>query len=292
MTPALFPARNCIPSLPTKQPEVLDTKIFTGGAVSYGGVNFTYDPRLASAVVAETKSANPLRCDSDKPDNVYPQHARFVFKGAYAAKHDGHLRKYGSLKNEASFFSPPEIAIYPIEGYKQAFSISKGMADSFKGQVESLLKIFAQTPSPVAGEIPVLPWIEPSPAFQIRAKRLAFGNGNGVIFLTHYDIEEDIIHNQGLGYVYQGLTSDGRFYVSGFFPVRARLLPGDQNVREVDGFAPDRTSRPDDEAYRKKYAAYKAAVIEKLETLPAEKYDPSLTSFETLIRSLKIENQR
>src|SRR5262249_24283606 len=112
------PAPNCIPRPLADQPEVLDTKTFGDRVVTYKGVTFAYDPKLASAVVAETRSGSPLECYTDKPDGVHPEYIAFILKGTYAADHDGHLQKYDSLENESSFFSPPEIGIYPIEGYK------------------------------------------------------------------------------------------------------------------------------------------------------------------------------
>ncbi|HKQ73425.1 MAG TPA: hypothetical protein VJ810_06850 [Blastocatellia bacterium] len=187
--PPKVPAPNCIPRPPADQPKVLDTKTFTDSVVSYKGITFTYDPKLASAVVAETRSANPLECDDYKPAGVHPEYIAFIFRGVYAAAHDGHLQKE-SLENESSFFSPPEIKIYPIEGYKQAFSISKNMVAWTKQQIETLRKLSSQRLASSAKEIPVLPWIEPAPDFQIRIKRLAFGNGRGIFFLTHYNVDD------------------------------------------------------------------------------------------------------
>jgi len=291
--PPNAPKSNCIPPPLRDQPKVLDTKTFTDGVVAYRGVTFIYGAELASAVIAEKRSASPLECDTDKPDGIHPEYIAFIFKGTYAADHDGHLQKYDSLENESSFFSPPEIGIYPVEGYKQAFSVSKDMVAWTEKQVKSLRKLSSQRIASFAREIPVLPWIEPSPDFQTRVKRLAFASGRGIFFLTHYNPDGyALINNQGMGYLFQGLTSDGRYYISGLFPVRAQFLPKDRSVEEADGFDPVKEYRPGDTAFKKKYAVYRASVVKRLKDLSANRYDPDLTSFEKLIGSLKIENQR
>jgi hypothetical protein len=286
------PPQKCIPSPPADQPAVIDTKTFTGGSVTYKGISFSYDATLASAIVAETRSVSPLQCADDKPDGVHPQYIAFTFKGDYAAKHDGHLQKQDSLENEPSFFSPPEIAIYPVDGYKRAFAISREMVAWTDKQVRTLGRLSSPNTAPLSVEIPVLPWMDATPDFQIRIKRLAFGNGKGILFLTHYKVDAyDLIMNQGLSYLFQGLTSDSRYYVSGRFPIRAQFLPKDRSVREVEGFNPEKEDRPGNKTLQKKYAAYKASVTQKLRTLPADSYDPNPNLFENLIRSLKIENQ-
>jgi hypothetical protein len=195
VAPPDVPKPNCIPHPLVDQPEVIDTKTFTDGVVAYKGVTFAYDPKLASAVVAETRSASPLACDTDKPDYVHPEYIAFIFKGTYVADHDGHLQKYDSLENESSFFSPPEIGIYQVEGYKQAFSISKYMVAWTKQQVETLRKLSSQRTSSFHTKIPVLPWIELSPDFQTRVKHLAFGAGSGIFFLTHYSVDHYVLIN-------------------------------------------------------------------------------------------------
>jgi hypothetical protein len=52
-----------------------------------------------------------------------------------------------------------------------------------------------------------------------------------------------------------------------------------------------REYRPGDKVFKKKYAAYRASVVQKLKVLSADKYDPDLTLFEKLVTSLKVENQ-
>src|SRR5262249_12287305 len=132
----------------------------------------------------------------------------------------------------------------------------------------------------------------PPPDFQTRVKHLAFGAGRGIFFLTSYNIDDyALINNQGMGYLFQGLTSDNRYYISALFPVRAQFLPKDRSVEEVRGFDPLKEYRPGDKTFKKKYAAYRASVLKKLRALSADKYDPDLTLFEKLVGSLKIENQ-
>jgi hypothetical protein len=54
-----------------------------------------------------------------------------------------------------------------------------------------------------------------------------FQNGSGVRYLTMYGQSVWPVDNQNLFYTYQGLTTDGRYYLSAVLPVTQTFLPDD-----------------------------------------------------------------
>lgn len=245
--------------------------------ISFEGVSFTYDSNLFNEVKPGIADASPLEDPSDKPDNVAPRHINFRFKGEYAKSH------------KQDFFNP-KIAVYPVDEYKQAFS-SKDYVDSLEKEIDKLKAMLAQQPDAWKGEIPYIPFIDASQAFRAHASRADFQNGKGIIFLTQYNIEPSLINNQQLTYIFQGITDDGKYYVLATFPVSASVLPDNTRAKNHLGYTLPEFFDKNAEANKKAYDAYTARVSSELEKLPADKFNPDITLFEKLVRSIRVEGK-
>jgi hypothetical protein len=278
LTPRLRPAAQGSPvaEVRVSAPET-GGEIFSGPLVSYGGVSFSIDPSLAASVKAEIKPASPLQDKTDKPGGVAPEHIAFTFTGPYAALH------------EQSAFSPPEIHIYPIEGYKQAYSIEPHYVALVEDEVQRLKEALARRPRSFGDGIPYIDFVDAHQAFQAHAQYLDFQNGRGIFFLTQYVFEPTVINNQELTYIFQGLTNDGKYYVSATFPVSAPVLP------DNDSEESSQKDRLYDSAcltcpqYGPRNRAYLKSITRKLESLPPQQFQPKLTAFDATLRSLRVQ---
>jgi hypothetical protein len=127
-------------------------------------------------------------------------------------------------------------------------------------------------------------------AFRARVNYVPFKNGRGIMFLSQYNIETSLINNQGLAYVFQGVTDDGTHVVSAVFPVAAPFLPKDFDVETVEEYKlpKDFYTLPNES---KVYQSYLRTVVPKLEALPPDKYVPELRLLEELVRSLSVQGQ-
>lgn len=243
----------------------------------YQGVSFIYSMKLSSGVKAETRPASALESETDKPDAVAPEHIAFTLTGPYALKHG------------ASAFSP-EIHIYPIDDYKKVAAASKSLVKQIEDDVQKLKTIISEQSASGKDRIPFLPWMDATQAFRAHVKYLNFNGGKGVMFLTQYNVEPSLINNQGLTYTFQGLTNDGRYYVSASFPVTASILPKDFNVQSFEDYSlPEYFHNRDYELNQKAYQQYLTETVRKLENLPPHKYAPDLTLFEKMIQSLCLD---
>jgi hypothetical protein len=126
----------------------------------------------------------------------------------------------------------------------------------------------------------------------VRAKvgYLDFRNGAGVAFVTQYTFEDTLISNQALAYVFQGLTSDGEYYVSAAFPVAAPFLPPDYSDDEAARHGLRFLGGRPTPAFRRKYKAYLAATTRRLEALAPGQYRPALAPLDALLRSLHVNH--
>ena len=241
---------------------------------SYNGVSFTYPVSLASEVKSETKPAAPLVGETDKPEGVVPAHTAFTFRGSYGARH------------ESSFFTP-EISIYHIQKYKEALAKSPAYVQSLDSDVQSLKAILDARPASLDRDVPFLPFgTDASQAFVSHFKYLNFKNGRGLIFLTQFNIEPSLVNNQGLMYVFQGLTDDGLYYVSARFPVTLPFLPPGYQSKNFEKYSLSAFYGGDQKTNQENYKLYLETIKRRLAKLPAKTFQPNLSSVDKLIGSL------
>lgn len=202
---------------------------------SLGGVSFNYDASLASDAKGEVAPA--VVCG--KPGDVLPVHLAFTLKG-YPKPH------------ASPFMQPPEIQIFPVAEYRRALAAcEKDMAavteppadyyvSDFDAQLRTLKALNVARPAPRTlrawlrkhrgrdhweGRMPFVPMYDVGEALRAKVSYIDFRGGHGVAFVTQYMMEDTLVSNQALAYVFQGLTDDGNYYVSAAFPSPPRSFP-------------------------------------------------------------------
>ena len=74
--------------------------------------------------------------------------------------------------------------------------------------------------APIAvAQLPTVPFFNAQQAFASNIQILSFQNGRGVRFLTEYAQYPVSANNQDLFYHFQGLTSDGAYYIIAILPI-------------------------------------------------------------------------
>lgn len=272
-----------------------------GKSASHAGVSFTYDASLASAVKAEVARS----VDCGKPGDVLPTHVAFTLAG-YPKPH------------ESPFMQPPEIQIFPVAEYRRALAAcEKQMAatiissstplsyvSDFDDEVRTLKALNATRPGPRAldawlrrksrgrkylrGRMPLVPMYDVGEALRSKVSYIDFRNGSGVAFVTQYTIEDTLVSNQALAYVFQGLTRDGQYYVSAAFPIAAPFLPSDYTEEEAKRLGLNQTVLTGTKLERR-YKDYLARTARRLDTLPPGDYRPGLGLLNDLLRSLDVD---
>jgi hypothetical protein len=231
-------------------------------------------------VVAETRCAVPF--DEQKSKGIFyenhPQHRAFVFTGDYAAQHND------------SFFSEPEIRIYPIDEYRAIVNQSEGLKRIIDQEFENLKEALNKKTTSFTYEAPFVAVLEAGQLFQAKVKYISFKNGNGILYLTYFcndPTQGCKINNQALSYIFQGLTGDGRYFIHATFPVKTNSLPlSDPPEDEFGCFNPK--GKPTFEQLTIACKKYGQKVGSRLEPLPAGNFEPSLDLFDQLIQSLNI----
>ncbi len=230
------------------------TRIGTGDIIetAFEGVSFSFDSSLAQSAQGQFLAPVPVQNE--------PALGGGAPKGALFKFNDETL---------PDFFDPrlPQVYVFPVEGLKQLDpSVAQG--------VESLQKLIQAKPAAPTEPIFVFPLIPSSQGMRVNVRYLDFVNGSGVRFVTYYSQDISPVTNDRIFYTFQGITLDGEWYVSVFWPLSTPALPNADN-------APD-TSHYD----ARQFEDYLNQIVTTLDSLPAGGYQPNLSLLDNLVQSV------
>ncbi len=176
-------------------------------------------------------------------------------------------------KTQTDLLSPldPQLRIFPAGAFA---AIDPTMAKV----IEDLKALLAARPAEITGTIPVLPLIPAAQVLHAQPRYLDFQNGSGVSFVTAYAQDVSPILRDRTFYTFQGLTKDGQYYISLFYPVTTGVLP--QTVEETP-------AAKDMDAFVKGFDQYLADTTALLSD-PATAYEPDLVILDNLMTSLNV----
>jgi hypothetical protein len=208
------------------------------------------DPALATGYNCETVP------ESAEGMDVYPQYTKLTLQGYILS---------------GKFFEP-EISIYPVQRYTEL------MPDYIPGNVTALQTLVG---GGVAGDtLPFLPIFNAGQIFHAQYQVLPFVNGGGIRYLTLFAQYFAPINNHDLFYTYQGLTNDGRYWVSAILPITHPILP-------VNADNP-----PDDMSWEdlsNNYEPYITDITEQLNAQTPDSFIPTLIALDALASSITVQ---
>ena len=164
--------------------------------------------------------------------------------------------------------------VFSVEEYKK---LDKEIVS---GEISSLKKLLAAKPSQSSGNIPFLPVWNAAQVINAKVKYIAFQNGEGVRFLTQYGQDISPINNEALFYTFQGITNDGKYYVSAILPVNHSSLPKNYDEGMQD---------KDYETFSQDYKNYVVGIEKQLNEQNDDSFNPQLGLLDAMIKSIKID---
>ena len=222
--------------------------------VSYEGINFSYDDSIASDVAVENVPANPPDEMNTPLWEVGPAHVIFYLNGYPLS---------GTFHN-------PQIIIYPVEEFKQ---MNEGAANT----IDALQQYLAYGTTE-GNSLPFLPPFNACQVMHSNVLKMDFQNGTGVRYLTMYGQWIPPANNKDLFYTFQGITSDGMYYIAAILPVSHPNLPSDDSL----------PSGVDAAGWADMAEEYIANQAEMLNTQAANSFTPDLGLLDELIQSLLV----
>ena len=223
--------------------------------VTFEGITFSFDPSIANGtfpVIIPGKNMG----DDYMPGDTYPTHFEFTYESYAVGDH----------------FHTPKILVYPVEEFQ-------AISDVAEDTIDNLTQALITRPSGGSmSNLPFLPIWNAAQVFSAQVSYFNFQNGSGIRYLTLYSQGLTPIDNQNLFYTFQGLTDDGRYYISAVLPVTHPALPED-GASEIDDWT----------AFSENWEKYIAETIAWIEMQGPETFTPSIALLDEMMASFLID---
>lgn len=186
----------------------------------------------------------------------------------------------GETADEAIANNGRYLYIFPVESYQNIGG------QSVTDQIERLQELIAAADGRTELPADPMPLLPPPLSFMNRWAQfadLSFADGTGVRYVSEAPNRQGIGPwvNEGTAYYYQGLTSDGRFYISLHWPVSTAALPN--TPADVPTDIEAQSTNPDT------YAAYLQATQDTLNALDPADWQPNLAELDALVASISFQ---
>lgn len=235
-----------------------------GKPYNQSGISFALPACLAFDAVISTLAAVPP--DPNGAPSEFAPEQRVI--------------KFTNYPLSGKYFEPV-VHIYPVADYV-------AMQEKLQDTVTDLSNLLASHPAALPDSIPLLPLLNAQQVFHARESYLEFQNGSGIAFLTEYAQYAAPANNFDLFYTYQGITSDGKYWVSAFLPVNIAFLQDSPTSTSVpaEGIPmPD----PNSSDFSAQLPQYYNAVKGLMVSADASAYTPDLTCLDAFLQSLDVE---
>ncbi len=221
---------------------------------------------LTDTVWGQRRAARPYRPDQPPYLNGEPSH--LVYRIQVSSPAAGIVVPPGTLK------------IYSVGGLRAMYVGYRQELQAMNRVINGLRAILTQRPFYINRPIVVLPPVLGNEVLRSQMEYLRFGEGSGLRFVGVYKYDVSPILSNELVYIFQGLTTDGRYYVSFSQPLLTSVLPATAPLTadQYDAFVAD-------------HEIYLRRVAQQLNLQDSSGFFPNLTLLDDLVRSLRIQPQ-
>lgn len=124
------------------------------------------------------------------------------------------------------------LNVYPVAGLIAQYP---GMRDGVRTEIGSLRALLQERPAPnqIRGELPFLPLVPAAQILNGALRYVDFPGGRGVRYLVAFSQEVAPVTRAQVFYTFQGLTNDGKHYVSLQYDLPLRELPQDRTTPDL-----------------------------------------------------------
>jgi len=210
-------------------------------------ISFYLDPSLASGVQCETipQFISPTGIGTN------PQYTKVSLEGYILSDR----------------FMKPVISVFSVDKFSQI------LPDAINADVPVLQAMIAGG-APGSNDLPLLPVQYARQLFFAQYAVLAFNNGSGYHIVTEYAQAYYPVNNHEMFFSYQGITSDGKYWISIILPISHPSLPENGDNPPADLY-----TNPD---------PYYAQMTAQLNGVLPKSFNPSIVMLNNLVKSMTI----
>jgi hypothetical protein len=244
-------------------------------------LTLTYDGSLAPWVEAATIPAVPFS-DTILFAESHPAYAQFRFLGFQGGRlYDLPLLPFENRMAQVMIFQTADFAGYGDE-HPLGFNAQR---QALAAYLNTASPDFTRCAQPFTGSeqsLPVLPWLYAQQAFCAQPAVVEFNGGTGIRYLTYYSQDPSPIMDSQIFYTFQGLTTDGQFYVAAYFPVATGIFPNEPPPCP-------QCSEPDYNPFTE-WTQVVSLQLNQLNGLEPDRFSPALNVLDETIGTIKIGN--
>jgi hypothetical protein len=251
--PAETPPAVTSPPATPQPPAATDTPAQPPANATCGPLSLYLDPALAASYNCETI---PEAGDTQLPPmGVHPQYSKLTLVG------------YPLTDKTMT----PHIDVYPVQRYKEL------LPDLVNPRAAALQSLIGGA-APGSETLPLLPIFNAAQLFYAQYAVVHFQNGSGYRIVTMYAQALYPVNNHDLFFSFQGLTADGKYWISVILPISHPSLPenGDNPPGGWDAFMANAD-------------AYFAQITADLNGQAPESFVPSIAALDALIQSMLVQ---
>ena len=175
----------------------------------------------------------------------------------------------------------PHILVYPASEYEATDHPSAAQT------LDRLRVLISEPDLPANDGVPGAPMFNAAKVFGSQIAKVNMQNVAGVRLLTEYAQGISPISNLELVYQFQGLTSDGKYYIIANLPVNVSFLAADENP--ASPIPAEGVPFPDlDNADAGQINAYVQTVADRLNATSPDSFQPTLAQLDALIQSINV----
>lgn len=171
------------------------------------------------------------------------------------------------------------VLILPIEEYRALYAGHPDEQAAFDKIMQDMKDLLASRPATMTSEIPFLPQLGAAQALRAKIGYIDFEGGACVRFITAYKQDVSAFTDAETFYTCQGLSSDGKYWVSFTHPIASTALPANY----------DRVTPEMQKAIEADYEGYLARTVAAIEKLPSRSFRPFLSRLDNWVESLTIK---
>jgi len=222
--------------------------------VQFNGISFSYNKSIANSV-SQAVVPGQFFGEAKLPGETYPTYYEFIFNN-YPLPENSH---------------DPAIQIYPVSDYED---ISQLAADNFE---ELRVALRNKSIPGYKDYLPFLPFWNAAMIFNSNYDYLSFKNGEGIRYLTMFAQATYPPDNTNVIYTFQGITNDGKYYISAIFPISNPILPDDGDTVITDFWA-----------FEENWPNYLLEVVNALNQQTPASFYPSMELLDDIIKSMSV----
>ena len=219
-----------------------------GTETSYMGTSFTIPFGLANG----TQNEIVPQTSPNEPMLVWPTYTKIVLQG-YPLQ---------------DTLYKPQILIFPADEYQKMSADPAASQGDATTTISTLQYILSTQKFIFQDPLPMLPDQHAYQLLYAQETILSFKNGSGIRYITSYSQAAYADIGANLIYTFQGITPDGKYYVSVMMPIElAGLDPAPTNAEQ--------------------YPSYLSTTVDRLRQ-SGNPFNPSIESLDALVQSLLV----